>query len=364
MKRRPWKTWFMKNWLVVTVAMLAALTLGLAWFGPRIQQPSAQQPTTMTVLGTSSEVLLAPTIAAFAAKYPHIKVRYRELDGSAIYSTVLRDIATGTPGADIAFSTAMDLQVKLVNDGMTLAHASQNAAALPPWARWRNEAFGVTFEPVVMVFNRSVMASRAIPRSRAALLEAIAADPAFWRGRIGTFDPRRSGTGYLLLSQDYRQQSDAGALIKSFGDAHAYLDEDSNHMLDRLERGDLAVVYNCLSSYVRRRQARGAPLEAVFPQEFTLAILRTAVIPRNAAHPQAAHAFLEFLLSPEGQRTLSHDTGFNAIREDAVAGGADIAGSGMVRPVPLGPGLLVYLDQHKRRRLLQNWDALVDRPAP
>lgn len=354
MSRRP---------VIIAVVVLAVAAALAATIFP-VSHGGRAPRSKVVVLGTSGESLLAPAIRAFHEKNPSTTIEYHEMDGLSIYRKVADDLAKGRSGADFTLSTSMDLQVKLVNDGASSPHVSQNAAALPPWARWRNEAFGVTFEPIVMVFNTNVMHGRTIPRSRSELLEAIAADPAFWRGRIGTFDPRRSGTGYLMLSQDYRQSGDASALFRAFGESGVFLDEDSSAIFRKLDRGELAMSYNSLSSYARRRQAAGAPLEIVFPHEFTLAILRTAVIPRNAANPQGAHAFLEFLLSPEGQRALSRNTGFYGIREDAVTGGIGITESGIVRPVPLGPGLLVYLDQHKRRRLLENWDSLMERQSP
>ena len=36
---------------------------------------------------------------------------------------------------------------------------------------------------------------------------------------------------------------------------------------------------------------------------------------------------------------------------------------GLLRPITLGPGLLVYLDEEKKRRMLDNWVSLVSPPA-
>ncbi len=348
---------------IVLSAMLALIVAG-AFYWHLAPRPRAADPEALTVFGTSEEALMQPMLQAYRHAHPGVRIAYADMDGTTVYRRVLADLAAGKPGADVVLSTAMDLQVKLVNDGHTLPHHSANGAALPPWARWRDEAFGITFEPAVMVFNRKLMAGRALPRSRAELIDAIGADLPFWKGKVGTYDIRQSGTGYLLTSQDSRQASDSGALFKSFGMARVELAPESGVLLGKVERGDLAVAYNMLSSYARRRQTQGAGIEIVYPRDFTLALLRTAVIPRNAAHPASAHAFLEFLLSTEGQRILAQRAGLNAIREESVPGGADIAQAGLVRPIPLGPGLLVYLDAHKRRRLLENWESLIAEPVP
>ena len=96
----------------------------------------------------------------------------------------------------------MDLQVKLVNDGHAQPHRSAETAALPSWAVWKNEAFGTTFEPVAMVYNREALAAAQVPASHAEFLRLLAEDPHEYRGRLTTYDPARSGIGFLLQTQD------------------------------------------------------------------------------------------------------------------------------------------------------------------
>jgi iron(III) transport system substrate-binding protein len=230
---------------------------------------------------------------------------------------------------------------------------------LPRWARWRDEAFGITFEPAVMVFNRRLMQGRKIPRSRPQLLEALRSDPSFWARRVGTYDIGASSVGYLLASQDTRQSSEFGALAEALGDLDLQTHDKTSILLDRLERGELVMGYNLLGSYARARVERGAPLTIVYPEDYTLAVARTALLPKDAPHPRAAHAFLEYLLSLRGQRTLSTRSRLSAARPEIEGPysrlGISEATVGPLRPIALGPGLLVYLDAQKRRRILENW---------
>jgi iron(III) transport system substrate-binding protein len=262
---------------------------------------------------------------------------------------------------DLLLSSAMDLQVRLVNDGLAAPHSSDNAALLPKWARWRDEALGFTFEPVVMVYNREALAGRPVPQSRPQLLEALRSDPAFWRGRIGTYDVRASSVGYLVASQDARQSSDFGALAEAFRDAQIVTEESTSAILDQLERGDLALGYNVLGSYARARAEKSPKLRIVYPADYTLAVARTAVIAKSAQHPRTAHVFLEYLLSVRGQRVLTTKSRLSAVRPEIESPysrlGIAETSVGPLRPIPLGPGLLVYLDQQKRERLLALWTA-------
>jgi iron(III) transport system substrate-binding protein len=322
----------------------------------------------LTIYSTTDTEVIDPVLRDFQQLNPEISLRYELLDAAPLYERYVRETRDGHAEADLLMSTAMDLQVKLVNDGYAASHSSESSRALPAWARWRDEAFGFTFEPAVMVFNRNAMGDRQLPRSRAELLELLKRDPVTWRGRIGSYDISRSSVGYLLASQDARQSSEFGALIEAFADVEMRIEENTATLLDHLESGKLAIGYNLLGSYARSRVEAGAPLVIVYPQDHTLVVARTAVVPKNAPHPQAAHRFLEYLLSLRGQRTLATRCGLPAVRYDIDGpyerlGIADMQ-VGLLRPIALGPGLLVYLDSQKKRRLLASWRAIIGDVSP
>jgi iron(III) transport system substrate-binding protein len=320
------------------------------------------QASTLTIYSTTDTSVFEPVVREFQLRYPTVAVRYEELEGATLYLRHLRDVAARRPRADLLLSSSMDLQVKLVNDGYAAAHESANARALPAWARWRDQAFGFTFEPSVMVFNR-----RAIPRSRGELIALLRREPGLWRGRVGTYDIAQSSVGYLLASQDSRQSSEYGSLVETLGEASARIETRTGALLDLLASGELAIGYNLLGSYAEKRIASGAPLVIVYPRDYTLAVTRTAVIPAGTPNPVAAHAFLEYLLSVPGQEILASRGRLPAVRVE-VAGrysqlGIIDATLGPLRPIVLGPGLLVYLDRQKRSRFLANWFGLIGRPA-
>ena len=314
---------------------------------------------TLTIYSTTDTRVFAPVIADFRLLHPDVRIEYTEIDAAPLYRRFLEERASGMPTADLLLSSAMDLQVKLVNDGFAAPHYSPNAARLPSWAKWRNEAFGFTFEPAVMVFNRDLIAGREVPRSRPELIRAVADDPGFWHGRVGTYDPSTSSVGYLLASQDARQSNDFPELIRLLRQADVQTEEGTLDLLARIEQRDLILGYNVLGSYAHTRLAAGAPLTIVLPEDYTLAVARTAVIPRSAPHPRLAHLFLEYLLSIRGQTLLANQSRLNAIRPEIVGPYTRLGISeetvGPLRPIPLGPGLLVYLDRLKRARLLASW---------
>jgi len=314
----------------------------------------------LRIYSTTDLKLFSPLIDDFHQLHPDIEIDYVTFETSELDRRYRRDLAQGRTSADLLLSSAMDQQIKLVNDGYATPHRSENAAQLPQWARWRDEALGFTFEPAVMVVNLDVMKGRPIPQSRQDLLQAIRADHAFWTGRIGTYDIQKSSIGYLVASQDARHSSEFGALAEAFREADV-VTEGGNEVLDRVASGELALGYNLLGSNARARAARASNLRIVYPADYTLAIARTAVIPRSAANLRAAHIFLDYLLSERGQRTLTLKSGLNAVRPDVERRYGSLnprnPAMGPVRAIALGPGLLVYLDQQKRQQLLALWTA-------
>lgn len=314
---------------------------------------------TLTIYSTTDIAVFEPVVRDFQQLNPSVAVRYEELESTTLYYRFLQEMARREPRADLLLSSSMDLQVKLVNDGYAATHVSDNARALPAWARWRDQAFGFTFEPAVMVFNLDAFVGRTLPQTRGELLQLLRSEPATWRGRVGTYDVASSSVGYLLASQDARQSSEFISLVEAMRYAEVKTEKRTGALLDQLESGELAIGYNLLGAYAQKRTAAGAPLAVVYPRDYTLVVSRTAVLPTSAPNAAAAHRFLEYLVSLRGQRTLSDRGRLPAIRGEVPGRHTQLgiidATVGPLRPVVLGPGLLVYLDAQKKRRFIANW---------
>lgn len=133
----------------------------------------------------------------------------------------------------------------------------------------------------------------------------------------------------------------------------------SQDIIDRVADGRLVLGYNILGSYAAD-QARAAPdLGMVLLRDYTVVISRVAMVPRAAASPDLGQAFLDFLMSAEGQTLLSERLRLPSVSLDVSGAGSGAAMQAalgdQLRPVPVSPGVLVYLDQAKRARLLRLW---------
>ncbi|MBR9884692.1 MAG: ABC transporter substrate-binding protein, partial [Oceanospirillales bacterium] len=132
------------------------------------QIPATSSPSTKLIIyGAADYPAISPLLMAFHHKYPNIDIEYTEGNTLKLYQKFL---AVQPNGPDVMLSSAMDLQFKLVNDGYARAYLSSETERLPHWANWRNEIFGFTYEPAVIVVNKTLLESTDIPRSRSELL--------------------------------------------------------------------------------------------------------------------------------------------------------------------------------------------------
>jgi iron(III) transport system substrate-binding protein len=135
---------------------------------------------------------------------------------------------------------------------------------------------------------------------------------------------------------------------------------NSAAIIDRVATGRFVLGYNILGSYARAMGATRPDLGIILPEDYTIITSRVAIVPRAARSPALGALFLDFLLSVQGQRVIASKSGLGAVHPSVDMEGSAKAMQARLgarlRPISVGPGLLVYLDQAKRRRLLEQWN--------
>ncbi|HEY8594534.1 MAG TPA: ABC transporter substrate-binding protein [Devosiaceae bacterium] len=345
---------------IVALIGLAAL---LASAGPAVAEetlfPSTGQETGRLVIESVTDLpAIAPLIHAFQAGRPGVAIVYHELTTNALTAHVKEACDTDSFVADLVVSSSIDQQVKLVNDGCARKVGAEALGRLPDWARWRNELFGLTFEPAVIVYNRKLLSPSEVPANRFDLIDLLR-DTDRFSGRVGTYDIEASGVGYLFAFEDSGQAGTFGRLAESFGRNNVQLFCCTSDILDRVSDGRLLLGYNVLGSYAIARAATDGNLGVVMPSDYTLVLARAAFVPRVARAPELAEAFMVFALSRTGEQILRGD----ARLLSPVNGPSDLKASmapesfdpQILRPITLSPALMVGLDAAKRRIFLAQW---------
>jgi len=339
------------------LAASAALTLAAIGHAAEVSSSGltlgpADSSNVLVVHASNSVQVFRGVLEDFSRLNPSVRLEYTELSTQDLYRETV-DRAARSPGVpsgpDIVISSAMDLQTKLVNDGYARVHLSPQTRALP------DEVFSIGTDPIVMVYNTQKLDAARVPHTRRELLSLLQAPDQPLAGRISTYDVQGSGIGYLAATQDTRLDSMAGALLAAFGRNGVSIHESTEHALDKLESGEVTLAYNLLESYTRHRIDNGAPLAIIYPQDYTLMLSRSAIIPRQAPRGDLGALFLDYLLSARGQDALARESGMRPVSASFVPAAG-------VRPVALGVGLLVYLDPLKKRHFLDLWRAAIFPP--
>lgn len=316
----------------------------------------------VTVLSTTDLEEVGELLSGFRALYPWLRVEYEKENSTIIDARIREQAKAGRVAVDLVWSSAMDLQLKLVNDGYAETSASAARDALPDWAVWKNQGYGVTAEPIAIAYNKRLLPPAQVPRSHADLLRFLRERAPSLAGKVATYDPERSGVGYLLLTQDLLVTDRTWSLIDAMGLVGVRLFAATAEMLDRVAAGDAVLAYNVIGSYAVDRARNEPDLGIILPDDYTLVMSRVAVIPKGAPHPSAARLFLEYLLSTSGQKELAARA-IGPVRRDVPADPAAAAPPGSARPVQLGLRLLASLDQAKRVRFMRDWHALMTKQA-
>ncbi len=327
--------------------------------------PNGATERTLTIVGTTDTPLFSFFVEAFQAEWPDVSVVYEEADSLPIYQRFVEGDLEVVP--DLIISSASDLQLKLANDGHALAYDSPYLGALPDWAHWRNEVFGFTFEPAVIIYNPDRISADEVPRTHLTLAELLETQTERFRGQIATYDIGLSGVGYLLAAQDQTISSTFWRLASAFGRVNAQFSGSSPAILNGVADGSLALGYNVLGSYAFARQAEGARIEIVVPDDYVLVLTRSMLIPRAAPNADLARAFIDFALSPGGQAVAAGPTALGSVVPEGAGDWTSekiaARGRGVIQPIPLGPSLLVALDTLRRQRFLDTWQEIVS-PKP
>jgi iron(III) transport system substrate-binding protein len=325
---------------------------------------AAEQEGQLVIHSTTDIGVATPLIDDFQALYPRIEIQYQDMNSNDLYNVYLGDLLASPTTADVLWSSAMDLQFRLANAGHAQAYDSPEIAGLPAWAVWKNVAFGTTSEPIAIIYNKRLLAADEIPQTHADLARLLTEKRDRFAGRVVTYNIERSALGFLLATQDERASAEFWPLMKALGNVGAHLVPTTEAILTRVTKAEDLIGYNALGSYAYIESKRDASVGYVYPRDYTLIVTRVMFIGKKAANPNAAKLWIDYLLSRRGQAVLANRANLFSLRTD-VAGANSAAALAKtlgqsVRPIPLGPDLLVsFSDQSKRLAFLSQWQQAI-----
>lgn len=326
---------------------------------------AAKKEGKLIVYSVTDTSLARPLIKDFERLYG-IDVEYSDMNSTELYNRYVSENAASSTSADVLWSSAMDLQVKLVNDNLMARYDSPEAKNLPQWAQYQQQAYGTTYEPLAIVYNKRLVPAADVPQTRADLIKLLQARAALFKGKVTTYDIEKSGVGFNYLTQDVRVNPLlTWSLVKAMGTAGPKLQSSTGAMMERISSGENLIGYNILGSYALAKAKKDPSIGYVYPKDYTLVTSRLVTISKKARSPNAAKLWVDYLLSHRGQSLIANRVLLFSIRAD-VEGETSIAGltrqlGESLKPIPIDPTLLVYFNTPTRLDFLKQWQQSIRR---
>lgn len=332
----------MRYFAILILTLLPMLTHAQNWEDRQVfGADDARQ--SLRILSSTDTSFFAPIIGSFIAQRPDVSIEYL-VTGTADLDDRFRQ----NPDAfDVVISSAMDLQLKLTNDGFA---RRLDGLTHPQWAQWRSSLFAFTFEPAAIVINTAAFKGLPVPATRQELIEVLRENTEFFAGKVGTYDVRQSGLGYLFATQDARASETFWRLMEVIGSLDARLYCCSGEMIDDLAAGRILVAYNVLGSYALARTDIKDVVTVILPSDFPTTMMRSALVSNAASQPGLAASFIGHLIG------LQSEGSSEAFPLPSL--GASRSSSGL-SSIHLEPALMTYLDQLKRQIFLREWESAV-----
>jgi len=319
----------------------------------------------VVVYSTTDAALVKGMISDFQSLYPGVKVEYNDMNSTEVYNRYVSEAAANATSADALWSSSMDLQIKLAQEGHALVYHSPESAALPDWAKFKDMVYGTTFEPIAFVYNKRLVPAEDVPKTHAEFAKLLATKADKYQGKVTTYDAEKSGVGFMLVNQDAKLYPQFWDLVKAMGKANVKLQSSTGTMMERIASGENLIGYNILGSYALTKAKKDPSIGVQFSTDYNLVLSRLMFVAKNAKNPNAAKLLLDYVLSKRGQTILAQQAELFSVRKDIE--GPD-SGTGFakqlgnaVKPIPVSTDLLAGLDQTKRLEFMKQWQTSLAR---
>ena len=233
---------------------------------------------------------------AFEKKYG-IKVKGWRAGSEKVLQRALTESRAHRRDADVIETNGPELE-SLHREKVLQPLASPHVKDLMPQAvRPHKEWIGTRINMFVHSYNTNLVKPGEVPRRYEDL-----ADPR-WKGRLGI--EAEDEDWFAMVVKELGEQKGL-ALFRDIAKTNGFSVRKGHTLLAGLVgSGEVPFALTTYSHGAEKMKQRGAPVEW-YAIEPAIGRANGVAIARNAPHPNAAALFVDFILSPEGQKILEH----------------------------------------------------------
>jgi iron(III) transport system substrate-binding protein len=285
----------MRSILLAAVLTLAATSTTTSAFAQAIENR-------LVIVTSFSKDVTDPFAQAFQKKYPGTRVEVQNRNTNAAV-TFIRETRSSPP--DIMWASAPDAFEVLKKDKLLFKYQSKApglAQKVGTYPINDPDGFFIGFAAsgYGIMFNTRYLRANNIPAPK----EWDDLKRPVYFGHVGISAPSRSGTTHLTVETVLQGEAwDMGwATLLEIGGNLAQVSDRSFGVPDAVNSGQYGVGI-VIDFFGLSAKASGFPVEFVYPSVTTIVPANVGII-ANAKNQKAAEAFVEFLLSEEGQQIL------------------------------------------------------------
>jgi iron(III) transport system substrate-binding protein len=241
---------------------------------------------------------LAPTesgpLAQAFEKKTGIKVELWRALSEKVVQRAITEVRAGRFAFDVVETNSPEMEMmareKLFRELQSPHLADLPPAAVPAHRLWLPDRMNF----FVVAYNTSKVRREELPKNYLGFLEAK------WKGRIGI-----EATDAEWMATLVKKWGEEAGMLHFRKLADMKPDVRKGHILlaQLVASGEIPVGLTIYNSNAESLKRKGAPIDWI-PVEPVVARAQGIAVARNAPHPQAAAAFVDFVLSPQGQELL------------------------------------------------------------
>lgn len=240
------------------------------------------------------------TVDAFTAQYPDVEVEWIRDGTTKVMAKLRAEFEAGAPQPDVLLIADMVTMEGLEAEGRLMAYPEADTSAYD-MALMDDEGhyFSTKLITTGIVYNT---AAPMVPSSYADLLKPEA------EGKLAMPSPLTSGAATIHMAAITAHPDLGWDYYAGLAEQGANPQGGNGGTYRAIAGGEK--LYGFVVDFLPiREKLAGAPVEFVFPEEGVSAVTEPVAILSTAQNPEAAKAFVDFLISPEGQQ-LAADMGY------------------------------------------------------
>ena len=294
-----------------------AAVLALAACGSSAESSGGGDASKITVYSTMIPVVQERLAADFEER-TGIEVNWTREQSSALTRRFHEETAAGKPVADVL---TMNEEVYAVENADLFEDLSdlEGMDEIPEDWRLTDQSFQPTFAPQKIAYSKEKFAGREddLPENWADLL-----DPMFAGGKILFADPR---TNQELSSKHLYAlaETEGEQYLADLAAQGLTIVPSSTPGMEELAAGNGELLVYSYDMNLLAYEEAGAPIGLVGPFDPVVGLNFYTQIPKGAPHGDAARAWVEYIVSPEGQQIINDGIGVSPLG-DSVPGSLTI----------------------------------------